>query len=361
MMELSQFSVLIMIEVIIGLVILSALLLYFTLIRKRRIQSAVQHLAERVQSDKPARTERLKMLLSERYGYADNQLDQALHDITQAEMRLFQNLINGYMQDNQVYLQQFDVDEENLVLAYQALQPVQAGSARQPITDGGDEEEELQRLQDENQRLSDELRVTMDTMGRMLNEYSSMFAGGNDAPLTRKAATAGDVGQDEATEVEQEPLSEVEDTEVEIPDLRASDMDMESLAADPDALLDSEAESSALDDEVSEIIDEVMEIADGMNTDGGTEPLPEAVAESNESLLDELEQVDIELPEMGQATSPHKMEPEAESKSEPKSDSTPEPEPEPKPKVENEPGSLEEEWAKLLEEDAAQKKTPDNQ
>jgi len=357
MMELSRLSVLIMIELIIGLVTFSALLLSFTLIRKRRIRSATQHLAERVQSDKPARTKRLKTLLSERYGYADDQLEQALHNITQAEMQLFQNLINGYMQDNQIYLQQFDVDEENLVLAYQELQSAKAGSERQPITDGGEEEDELQRLQDENQRLSDELRVTMDTMGRMLNEYSSMFAGTNDAPLTKAAATAGDETQEEAVEAERESLSEMDDTEVEIPDLRASDMGMESLAADPDALLDSEAESSALDDEVSEIIDEVMEIADGMNPDGGTEPPPEAAAESNESLLDELEQVDIELPEIGLATVPDKIESEAESKPEPKQESTPEPEP----KAEPESGSLEEEWAKLLEEDAAKKKMPDKQ
>ncbi|MEJ2467320.1 MAG: hypothetical protein P8045_16815 [Candidatus Thiodiazotropha sp.] len=356
MMELSQLSVLIMVEVIIGLVILSALLLSFALIRKRRIRSAVQHLAERVQSDKPARTKRLKTLLSEHFGYADDQLEQALHNITQAEMRLFQNLINGYMQDNQLYLQQFDVDEENLVSAYQELQP-QAGSARPPLTEGGEEEEELQRLQDENQRLSDELRVTMDTMGRMLNEYSSMFAGGNDAPLTREVATAGDETQEEAAE--REPLPEADDTEVEIPDLQASDMEMEVLAADPDALLESDAESSALDEEVSEIIDEVMEIADGMNLDRGTEPRPDAATVSNESLLDELEQVDIELPEMGQATIPDKMESEADSKPEPKPEYTPEAESKAEP--EPDPGSLEEEWARMLEEDAAQKKTPDNQ
>ncbi|MEJ2694599.1 MAG: hypothetical protein P8166_16635 [Candidatus Thiodiazotropha sp.] len=175
--------------------------------------------------------------------------------------------------------------------------------------------------------------------------------------MTREVATAGDETQEEAAE--REPLPEADDTEVEIPDLQASDMEMEVLAADPDALLESDAESSALDEEVSEIIDEVMEIADGMKLYRGTEPRPDAATVSNESLLDELEQVDIELPEMGQATIPDKMESEADSKPEPRPEYTPEAESKAEP--EPDPGSLEEEWARMLEEDAAQKKTPDNQ
>lgn len=337
MIELSQLTVLVMVEVILGLAILSGILGFIVLTRKGRMRKAAHHLAERVQNDKPVRTKRLQTLLSEQYGYAGNELEQSLRNITQAEMRLFQNLINGYLKGDQVQLQQVDVDEENLVLAYQALKPAQGGAVL-PATAGEDGDEgEVQRLRDENKRLSDELRVTMDTMGRMLNEYSTMFATGEDKPLTQEAAIASaDEEQSEVEETESKPGQETDEIDVEIPDLQASEVAVESVAADPDEMLESDAEAvSSLDEEVSEIIDEVMEMADVMTPDEDLEPKPEALpADIGESLLDELEQVDIELPETAQATDSDKIEPEPES------------------------GSLEEEWAKLLEDEAGDKEKP---
>jgi hypothetical protein len=50
---------------------------------------------------------------------------------------------------------------------------------------------ELENLRAENQRLSDELSVTMETMSRMLNEYSTMFTGGS---LGQPAPIAASVG-----------------------------------------------------------------------------------------------------------------------------------------------------------------------
>ena len=160
MIEISQLVLLVLVEALIGLLILSGVLLFFALRRKGRIREAAQHLAQRVQGDKPARSERLKTLLQEKYGYEGKELDQAVRDITQAEMRLFQNLINGYIKDDQVHLQQVDVDEENLVQAYQGLKPPAGKTAPVPQATGEDGEE-LARLQEENQRLSDELRVTL--------------------------------------------------------------------------------------------------------------------------------------------------------------------------------------------------------
>ncbi len=330
MIELSHLTLLILVELVLALVIATGVMGYFTLMRKRRVRRAAHHLAERVQSDKPARVERLRRLLGERYGYSGTQLEQTVHNIIQMEMQLFQNLINGYLKDDQVHLQQIDVDEENLVLAYQGLVPVQ--SASPPAVADEADGEEMERLREENLRLSDELRVTMDTMGRMLNEYSSMFSGGSEKPLTRtpKDAPADDEGREEEEDANLEPAEE----ELEIPELQAKDLPVDALPLDPDAELDNDSEAvSSLEEEVSEIIDEVMEIADGMTQD---EQSPPAVGtkpgDLGESLLDELEQVDIEVPDALQ-------------------DLDPEPADEPAPAA----GSLEEEWARLLEEEAASK------
>ncbi|MCU7919679.1 MAG: hypothetical protein KZQ95_15170 [Candidatus Thiodiazotropha sp. (ex Epidulcina cf. delphinae)] len=373
MIEISSLTALIVSELLIGLSILSALLVGFTLLRKRRIRQAASHLAERVQSDKPKRTERLKKLLEERYGYQDEILDQSLHNIMQTEMLLFQNVINGFLKDDQVHLQQMDVDVENLVLSYQNLELSEGAAAA--VEAPSSDDEEVNHLRTENERLSDELRVTMDTMGRMLNEYSSMFSGGIDnmggaksQPAAAPAMEAADeaetsdsaIESDQAgeqqpieTDAEATPLAEEElltdentsqlDDDTVIPDMTAEelqdspyleeesdrtlegDLDQQEAPSTAPSNLDESAEE--VDEEVSEIIDEVMEIADEMIQDAEPAPTSEQQPESSgESLVDDLEKIDIEIPDVEQTPS---EEPEFEA------------------------GSLEEEWAKLLEEESS--------
>ncbi|RLW70305.1 MAG: hypothetical protein B6D71_06915 [gamma proteobacterium symbiont of Stewartia floridana] len=421
MIEISSLSAMIIAEVMLGLVILSGLLLLFTLLRKQRIRKAAHHLAERVQADKEKRSERLKKLLAEQYQLQSPQLDQTLHGIVQTEMTLYQNMLNGFLKDDQVYLQQIDVDVENLVLAYQALAGNVSGA-------GGSDDvssDEVEALKAENERLAEELKVTMDTMGRMLNEYSTMFADGDSGFPAEATAVAGqeasapsdqaqsavaeataepapaeaaavateidsdddmvipDMTEEELTEsslseLEEESVeSEVEEaveavadsetpvedvTDIETPDVEASAADSTEAEIPEVAVPDVEipeveipeveipdvesltAGSTGVDEEVSEIIDEVMEIADDMmhetaeaesqsSGDAASDTEAEAsddaneVAEqSGESMVDDLNAIDIEIPEMDSS--------EVEQ-------------------AEFEPGSLEEEWAKLLEEESS--------
>jgi hypothetical protein len=305
------------------------------LTRKGRIRKAAHHLAERVQSDKAQRTERLKSLLADRYGYTGGDLDQTLYNMVQSEMRLFQNIINGYLKDDQVLLQQLDVDVENLVLAYQMLK-LPTGSAPPGPAPTGDGEE-MQRLKDENERLSEELKVTMDTMGRMLNEYSSMFAGGGDTfekdlvkPQTENTLPETDAADIDVGFSAPDLAADNGDIEIDIPDFSADETLSQGAATEQQAAMDQdEAAASDMDDEVSEIIDEVMGIVDEMNqekTDTSNEAPPAPI---NESLMDDLEKVDIDIPDMdADALASTAAEPEPE------------------------PGSLEDEWAKLLEEEA---------
>ncbi|MCG7995110.1 MAG: hypothetical protein JAZ06_06800 [Candidatus Thiodiazotropha taylori] len=416
MIEISSLSAMIIAEVMLGLVILSGLLLLFTLLRKQRIRKAAHHLAERVQADKEKRSERLKKLLAEQYQLQSPQLDQTLHGIVQTEMTLYQNMLNGFLKDDQVYLQQIDVDVENLVLAYQALAGNVSGA-------GGSDDvssDEVEALKAENERLAEELKVTMDTMGRMLNEYSTMFADGDSGFPAEATAAAGqeasapsDQAQSAVAEATAEPapaeaaavateidsdddmvipdmteeeltessLSELEEesveteieeaveavadsetpagdvTDIETPDVEASAADSTEAEIAEVAVPDVEipdveipdvesltAGSTGVDEEVSEIIDEVMEIADDMmhetaeaesqsSADAASDTEAEAsddaneVAEqSGESMVDDLNAIDIEIPEMDSS--------EVEQ-------------------AEFEPGSLEEEWAKLLEEESS--------
>jgi hypothetical protein len=384
MIEVSQLTALIVGETLVGLLVLSGVLVLLVILRKGRIRKAAHHLAERVQSDKEKRTERLQALLAEKFGYEGKELEQALHDITQNEMRLYQNIINGFLKDDQIFLQQVDVDVENLVLSYQGLNAPQGSTSEVvQVSDSGESAEEIQHLREENERLSDELKVTMDTMGRMLNEYSTMFAGGSTETFEKVAeettpepvaetppepmsespseeASSEPVPEappevvspesepESLTSEQQEPLpesAEVSATEtsqeaaedltktdsgadIDIPDFEPSDDLMQGSDLYEPSGDDLDGASSAVDEDVSEIIDEVMEIADEISANEESGTAGDATTEASESLMDEMTQVDIDIPDM-ESVAPT---PTAE---------------------ESEAASLEEEWAKLLEEDAA--------
>ncbi|MES9939924.1 MAG: hypothetical protein ABW104_05410 [Candidatus Thiodiazotropha sp. 6PLUC2] len=362
MIEISSLTALIIAEILVGLVILSGLLVLFTLLRKGRIRKAANHLAERVQADKSKRTERLKTLLADGYHLQSPQLDQTLHGIVQTEMILYQNMLNGFLKDDQVSLQQIDVDVENLVLGYQSLGGLVSESGS-PAEGGGDE---LEHLKAENERLSEELKVTMDTMGRMLNEYSTMFSDGaeefknvasqtqeDQVPESIEIEAEADAEVEATAEVEPEIPPPIEDNSVDddmfIPDMTDQELTESSLSDEEDSSADEVDEliasvgatSAAVDEEVSEIIDEVMEIADDMiheselaeeakEPESESAPSAESAAESEqvgESMMDDLSNIDIDIPDVADV--------DVEQSSD------------------FEPGSLEEEWAKLLEEESS--------
>jgi membrane-associated HD superfamily phosphohydrolase len=364
MVEVSSLVAMIVVEVIIGLLVLSGLLVLFMMLRKGRIRKAATHLAERVKTDKSKREQRLKALLQGRYGYADAELEQTLHNMMQTEMLLYQNMINGFLKDDQKHLQQIDVDVENLVLGYQGLDVPESTGDVSPAS-ASDDDGEITKLKEENERLSEELRVTMDTMGRMLNEYSTMFAGGSEvnegaAPPAPEAPAENDqVDESVAQEQPEEPASidpaPVEDTAVdeiaseltsatEIPDVSTEELQNSTAYEEPAPAVEDQATQAAeveenasldedaaeADEEVSEIIDEVMEIADEMIEESEQTQQADAQEQTGESLVDDLETIDIEIPDADEALL----------------DSS-----------EAEAGSLEEEWAKLLEEDAENKKS----
>ena len=294
MMEFSRLTLLMAGELLIGLSLLSGFLISFGVIKKNKIRQAAHHLAARVESDKESRKERLKNRLAGQYRYAGEDLKKAIHDLSQAEMHLYQNIINSYLKQDVNGFQQVDVDVDNLVLAYQGLKLPEAGAGGASETETtGEEDAEIQRLKDENERLTEELGVTMDTMARMLNEYSSMYAGGSDNQL--------DKGQIMEMFQEEQDVSQAEE-ETEEPNVESVQQD-EQPSAVGEIEIDKASESDIDGDEISQ-------------------PGPEPAGETNsdeDSLMKGLEKVDIELPDKDEIATP---------------------------------GSLEEEWAKLLEEDA---------
>jgi hypothetical protein len=334
MIEFSRLTVLILAELLVGLGLVTLGYIGVTLTRRQNAYRAAQQLVERIRHDTEPRSERLRHKLSGIYGYQGEVLEQILHDLNRVEKQLYQNIINGFLKRDLIAFQQIDVDVDNLVLAYQGLEPSfdQAEAASVGKSSETVDRDEIERLQSDNQRLSEELKVTMDTMARMISEYASMFTsemgGPQDEPeahLMDDSLEGLDIGQPGempqavdpgiSTGILGDPGSEA-DSATTSADQEASKAQggQASLAASSDA-------NDPLGDEVLEVADDFSDlVVNAMGQTNGSEP----ESEPQQSLVDELEQVDI-LP----------------------SDSDRD-----KAEYTTEPQSLEEEWARLLEEEA---------
>lgn len=322
MIELSGLNLLLLIELIAGLVVSTGLLLFFQFRRKSKAIQAAKALEERIRDHAAERAKRLRNKLTEQYQYDAEAAEAAEKLITQSEMRLYEHVINSYIKQDLSAFAKLDADVDLIDQGYQGLEVEAVTAEPEPID--VTESPEYQRLQEENTRLTDELRVTMDTMARMLNEYSTMFAGGagEDADNV-KAKLHETYRNDSEQEGDEEP----------------ADKPAEAIPAEtPDDLV--------LDD-ISETIEPVAEPAES-----------ESVSETAEEPEMGLAAVDEELAQLDQTLGDIDIDEALLSDKEDLKDaeSMPSEPAESADKHTDEElaaaGSLEDEWAKLLEEDA---------
>lgn len=158
--------------------------------QKGRDRKAINELLTRWSARRDVRKEALKDMLGSNYALSGPGLERAAAELLNAELRL----VNVF---SQVYLQRmadkaavFDKNIDGVADAYHQLsgagQTTTTADTSEtdslPVDDTEDAAEEdvgqddLSILRSENSRLTEELRVTMETMGRMLNEYSTIFA-----------------------------------------------------------------------------------------------------------------------------------------------------------------------------------------
>jgi hypothetical protein len=142
---------------------------------RRRDLRAMRTLIARVRQEAPEREKAIGRYLEHGMGFSGEALDQARASLLSAERVLLQRFATVYGQRAAVAAARFDGD---LFAALESYHAVGAGGAVAPATQGNADGVQLDALQQENRRLSEELQVSMETMSRMLKEYSTMFAAG---------------------------------------------------------------------------------------------------------------------------------------------------------------------------------------
>lgn len=143
---------------------------------RQRDRAAIQALVARVRQERPQREQAIAQFLGTRLGYQGSDLSDNATLLARAEVKLLHRFALLYRDRDADLAGRFDGELNAMLDAYHALA---AATIAAPVTESTQpavDDAELEFLRRENTRLSDELRITMETMSRMLNEYSTMFA-----------------------------------------------------------------------------------------------------------------------------------------------------------------------------------------
>jgi len=332
-MELSPLIAFVWIEL--TFVTIGALLfiLIYSLGQKAKRKKAVNTFFQTIKADRQRRMDEIRQALLG-YGLDENDVEKRLRNIDHHEMNLYQHIGLIYIKNSDVLLKTINVAQETTTQSFLDL-GLSAGSENA----GGADQSELDALRTENENLKSELGVTMDTIGRMLSEYSSMFGSDMDDGLDKdKIMESFDSEENEELDAadddlnlslnsDEEPVDSEELLEIseELPDF-----------ADSEELLEI-SDDTVADDELLEIADEAFAQVDEPEHDSVLETVePEAEVASEPDIEPEQE---VEIEQQVAAEIEAEAEPESEPDAELAAEVALEPEIEPDSDLEPEPAT----------------------
>ncbi len=323
MIEVHPLLILFMAELLFVTTIGMIIMVVMGTLKKRRDRAAASSLIDRIKSDEERRKKETREILKEKYGMADEPVESSSVLIDHGEKFLYQTMINTYLNRDTDALENFAVDYESSVAPYRdmtistaevkVIHKESEAAPQEVLTDH--DAEELKILRKDNARLSEELRITMDTMSRMLNEYASMYGGGSGAELDKDKMIKMFQAEREAEEAAVSAVSiEADGDEIRLVDNvaeEASEVESEETDSDLDLLVDDEGVKEAageLDDvdwdeveqDILETQPEASEVEQPIEEEVVSqemEPSVDAVAEPDMSAAAELPEEVTEEPE----------------------------------------------------------------
>jgi hypothetical protein len=185
---ISSLWLMILVELLVVTTLASAVLIVLKILRERRDRAVAVLLVQRIKEDGPRRSVETKKLMQQKFGFDEDAAAEIAQKTGREEKKFYQGVINFYLRRDAVGFENLNIDFEAAVDPYRTLQPPgSGGDASTGEVVAVNESDEIRRLKIENKRLTDEVGVTMQTMSRMLDEYSSMFAGGSADEMDKDA------------------------------------------------------------------------------------------------------------------------------------------------------------------------------
>ena len=261
-------------ELLLITAVISVFMLTGSVRRKKRDRAAALALIGQVKAKEESRLEETRALVGRVQGASDIGAEALALSIRNGELAHYQLLVDSYIKrDAQAFqgvCESFEAATDPYRKMGYAQENLSEDSEVQVVDPG-----ELEILREEKERLAEELKITMETMGRMLSEYACMYAGGSAEEFDKESIT-NMYSADEAENDE----DVVEDT--------ASFGEPEAAAATPPG----DADIPVLD---QEWIDEAVEAAeqeDEPNNDAGDRDKTTAMYAAR--LSDDLVSLDVE-------------------------------------------------------------------
>jgi len=243
--------------------------------KKAKDKAAAKTLIAQIKKQSVERLNAIKTFLSTT-GLEGDELQIEVKKIDRLEKDFFTQLVRLYLKREAAILSSIDKPFDLVIASYKEK------VSEQSNTDAVEEDQNLvviKVLEKEKEALNLELEITKTTMGNMMTEFNTMFAGGNETVQTSKEAlqsTMAEVESDDV-DVEEEIDVHVEDSVAEenVDDVSESDIDdifNTQEAAVPAARI--EEPSKAVDE------DEMDDIFSAVNVDETMAPKP--LSESDE-------------------------------------------------------------------------------
>lgn len=204
MIQINPIFLLLFGELLLVTTIVSVVLIALSVARNRGDRAAVRKLVSHIKEDDAQRKEETRKIIQERYGLQNEMQDDLLFRIDKQEKLFYQNLVNLYLKRNATALEKLHINFHQATEPYRSIELPSNATSGEPNTAVTEDEAvlmeqkeaEIARLSDENHRLSEELKITMEAMGRMLKEYANMY-GGKSNPSEPKQMTAMITEQEE--------------------------------------------------------------------------------------------------------------------------------------------------------------------
>jgi hypothetical protein len=189
MTEIESLHLMLLLELLGLLAIVCVAMVIVSLVRSRRERQAINRLVGLVKEDSGRRQEETRSLLEKRFGYEGELSKKIARKLSRKELGLYQTLINLFIKRDAKAMEGLNIVFEDAVAPYRELDVSKNAAVQEvvkvveksatPISPEDESVEakdngELQRLRIENQQLLEELQLTMNTLGNLLSQYSSM-------------------------------------------------------------------------------------------------------------------------------------------------------------------------------------------
>ncbi len=185
MIEINPLWLILLSEAVLALTALGLVMGILSLRKRKSDRQAIQVLIKTIKESDDLRQQEIRHLLADKYKYAGDELEHTAKMIKQGETEFYQSFISLYLKRNPGDAVKFNSRVFNLSEPYRNLKIPEPEFSTDVTTATAEESGEILELRQQNQRLTDQLQISQDTMDKMLHEYASMYDHGKPSEQTQ--------------------------------------------------------------------------------------------------------------------------------------------------------------------------------